>query len=78
MYAGYHTFKTYYKCPSFNVDFYTENEIDYCNDLVTVNFFDTSVGATSWEWDINGDDIIDYTPSKIYRMYSHQEFMIYL
>ena len=70
MYAGYHTFKTYYKCPSFNVDFYTENEIDYCNDVATVNFFDSSTGATSWEWDIDGDDIIDYNEQNISHIYT--------
>ena len=70
MYAGFHTFKTYYKCPSFNVDFYSENIIDYCNDLMTVNFFDDSVGAISWEWDVNGDDIVDYTEQNFSHIYT--------
>tara|TARA_X000000368_G_scaffold225507_1_gene178010 strand:+ start:463 stop:2196 length:1734 start_codon:yes stop_codon:yes gene_type:complete len=70
MYAGFHTFKTYYKCPSLNVDFYSENVIDYCNDLMSVNFFDDSVGAISWEWDVDGDDIIDYTDQNFSHSYS--------
>ena len=68
MYAGFHTFKSYYKCPSFNVDFISEKLAD-CDDYLTVNFTDTSVGATSWEWDIDGDDIVDYTnqnPTHVY------------
>ena len=70
MYAGFHTFKTYYECPSFNVDFYSENIIDYCNDVMTVNFFDDSVGAISWEWDVNGDDIVDYTEQNFSHNYT--------
>ena len=70
MYAGYHTFKTYYECPSFNVDFYSEDIIDYCNDIMTVNFFDDSVGAISWEWDVNGDDIVDYTEQNFSHNYT--------
>ena len=69
MYAGYHVFRgTYYKCPSFNVDFDAE-VIESCDDYMTVNFTDTSVGATAWEWDVDGDDIVDYTdqnPSHVY------------
>ena len=70
MYAGFHTFKTYYECPSFNVDFYSENIIDYCNDIMTVNFYDQSVGATSWEWDVNGDEIVDYTEQSFSHNYT--------
>lgn len=69
MYAGFHTFKTYYECPSFNIDFYSENIIDYCNDVMTVNFFDDSVGAISWEWDVNGDNIVDYTEQNFSHNY---------
>ena len=60
MYAGFHTFKTYYSCPSFNVNFEYEKILN-CDDTMTVNFSDLSVGANSWEWDVDGDDIIDYT-----------------
>ena len=68
MYAGFHTYKTYYKCPSFNVNFDAEIN-ESCDDYMTVNFTDTSVGATGWEWDVDGDDIVDYTdqnPSHVY------------
>ena len=68
MYAGFHTFKSHYKCPSFNVDFIAEI-FESCDDYMTVNFTDTSVGATAWEWDIDGDDITDYTeqnPTHVY------------
>ena len=68
MYAGFHTYKTYYKCPSFNVDFEAEIS-ESCDDYMTVNFTDNSVGATAWEWDVDGDDIVDYidqNPSHVY------------
>ena len=34
-----------------------------------VDFYDESPGAISWEWDVDGDDIIDYTeqnPTHVY------------
>ena len=68
MYAGYHAFKSYYKCPSFNIDFNTDQNQD-CDDNMSVDFTDTSVGAISWQWDVDGDDVIDYTvqnPSHTY------------
>ena len=69
MYAGYHVYRgTYYKCPSFNVDFDAEIN-ESCDDYMTVSFTDTSVGATAWEWDVDGDNVIDYTdqnPSHVY------------
>ena len=64
-----YVFRNYYKCPSFNVDFDAEVNHQSCDDYMTVNFTDTSVGATAWEWDVDGDDIIDYTdqnPTHVY------------
>ena len=68
MYAGFHTFKTYYKCPSFHIDFVADKN-ENCEDFMNVEFTDMSVGATAWEWDVDGDDIVDYTeqnPSHVY------------
>ena len=70
MYAGFHTFKSYYECPSFNVDF-TSVENQDCDDVITVDFTDTSTGAVSWQWDVDGDDTVDYTiqnPSHTYTL----------
>ena len=70
MYAGFHTFKSYYECPSFNVDFISVKDQN-CDDYMNVDFTDTSVGAVSWQWDIDGDDVIDYTiqnPSHTYTL----------
>jgi len=56
-------------CPSFQADFladFTES----CEPNLTVNFTDTSVGATSWSWDVDGDDIIDYTTQNITHTYN--------
>ena len=69
MFAGYHTFKSYYKCPSFHIDFTTEKQ-ETCNDNLVVNFSDLSIGATTWQWDVNGDDIIDYTEQNPSHQYS--------
>ena len=68
MYAGFHTFKSYYKCPSFHIDFDADKN-ENCDDYMNVEFTDMSVGATAWEWDVDGDDIVDYTeqnPSHVY------------
>ena len=69
MYAGYHAFKNYYACPSLNVNFSSvENAID-CGEQLVVNFSDNSTNAINWEWDIDGDDIIDYTQSSFSHTY---------
>ena len=69
MYAAFHIYRSYYECPSFNVGMISEELQPDCDDNLIVNYFDDSVGAIAWEWDVNGDDIIDYTienPSHIY------------
>ncbi|MDC1492958.1 T9SS type A sorting domain-containing protein [Flavobacteriaceae bacterium] len=63
MYAGYHAYKNYYKCPSLNVAFNSDQSAIDCGEQLQVNFSDNSTNATNWEWDVNGDDIIDYTES---------------
>lgn len=60
MYASYHTARNYFACPSFNVQV-ASDFTPSCDTNITVNFTDNSVGAISWEWDVDGDDIIDYT-----------------
>ncbi|WP_411894379.1 T9SS type A sorting domain-containing protein [Winogradskyella sp. A2] len=56
-------------CPSFSTDFVAD-ETDSCETNLTVNFTDNSVGATSWSWDVNGDDIVDYTTQNITHTYN--------
>ena len=60
IYSAFQTSRNYFECPSFNVDFAADFTRDCGNSLV-VNFVDSSVGATSWQWDVDGDDVIDYT-----------------
>lgn len=60
IYATYRSVRNYFACPSLNVDF-TSNIPDGCESNLTVNFTDNSAGATSWQWDIDSDNIIDYT-----------------
>ena len=77
MYAGYHAFKSYYKCPSFNVAF-TSVENQDCDDNLSVEFNDSSVGAVSWQWDVDGDDIIDYTDQNPSHTYTPGDYDVTL
>ena len=77
MYAGYHAFKSYYKCPSFNIDFNTDQNQD-CDDNMSVDFTDTSVGAISWQWDVDGDDVIDYTSQNPSHTYTPGDYDVTL
>ncbi|TJY32202.1 T9SS type A sorting domain-containing protein [Pontimicrobium aquaticum] len=68
IYATYKSVRNYFACPSLNVDF-SANIPEDCASNLTVDFTDNSPGATSWQWDINSDNIIDYTiqnPSHTY------------
>ena len=69
LYATFQTTRNNFNCASFNIDF-TANNTQTCTNSLTVNFTDNSVGATSWEWDIDGDNVVDYTtqnPSHTYN-----------
>ena len=68
-YATFHSLRSYYSCPSFNVSISDEVNIACDNEFV-VDFYDESPGAISWEWDVDGDDLIDYTeqnPTHVYN-----------
>ena len=69
IYASYHTTRNYFACPSFNVDAVADFTRD-CSDDLLVNFTDNSPGATSWQWDVDGDDVIDYTTQNPSHNYS--------
>ena len=71
IYAIYQIYRAGFECPTFNVDITADYE-RFCGNNLEVNFTDNSVGATSWEWDINGDDIIDYTSPSITHTYIDQ------
>ena len=68
IYAVYQASRSALACPSFNVAISADFTRD-CSNTLDVDFIDNSIGATSWQWDVDGDDIIDYTtqnPSHIY------------
>jgi PKD repeat protein len=70
IYAGFQLARHYFACPSFYVDFTTGNFARDCNEM-TVQFTDNSPSAISWEWDVDGDDVIDYTipnPNHVYTV----------
>ncbi len=60
IYAFYKSARSYLACPSQHVNFIAD-AYQECGNSLTVNFKDLSTGATTWEWDVNGDSIIDYT-----------------
>ena len=60
IYGVYQASRAVMACPSFNVNIASDFTID-CGNSLSVDFTDTSVGATSWQWDVDGDDVIDYT-----------------
>ena len=59
MYAFYMTTKSYLSCPSFNANI-AVNESETCDDYLTVNFESLNDNVTDWQWDIDGDGVIDY------------------
>lgn len=66
--AIYHVARNNLSCSNLNVEFETSYTND-CDNSMTVDFLDNSVGATAWEWDIDGDGNVDYTtknPSHTY------------
>jgi PKD repeat protein len=69
MNAIYQTSRNNLNCPTFTVDFVADITT-ICDDNSTVTFTDTSVGATSWSWDVDGDDVIDYTTQNVTHTYS--------
>lgn len=70
IYAFYKSARQYLSCPSANVNF-TANSFQECGDELTVNFTDLSIGATSWQWDVDGDNIVDYTEQNPTHTYTH-------
>lgn len=60
MYAFYMTTKSYLSCPSFNADI-AVNESETCEASLTVNFESLCDNMTEWQWDVDGDGVVDYT-----------------
>lgn len=71
IYGVYQASRSVMACPSFNIDL-TANFTRDCGNSMVVDFTDTSTGATAWEWDVDGDDIIDYTTQNPSHIYSGQ------
>lgn len=69
MYAIFLAERNHFTCPSFNIDMTADIPDECLVENITINFSDSSVGATGWQWDVDGDDVIDYTtqsPSHTY------------
>nr|WP_321236793.1 T9SS type A sorting domain-containing protein [uncultured Psychroserpens sp.] len=69
IYGVYQASRSVMACPSLNVDI-DANYTLACSSTLDVNFTDNSIGATSWEWDVDGDDVIDYTTQNPTHTYS--------
>ncbi|WP_165453891.1 T9SS type A sorting domain-containing protein [Hyunsoonleella flava] len=69
IYAFYKSARQYLSCPSANVNFTADNYQE-CGDELTVQFTDLSIGATSWQWDVDGDNVVDYTEQHPTHTYS--------
>ncbi len=66
--AAHKTSRNYFTCATYSVGF-TATSTSSCSTPITVSFTDNSTGATSWQWDVDGDSVIDYTtqnPSHTY------------
>ncbi|MCB0445928.1 MAG: T9SS type A sorting domain-containing protein [Gelidibacter sp.] len=60
LYATFQTTRNNFNCSSFSIDFVADNTFS-CQNTLDVAFTDNSIGATSWEWDVDGDNVVDYT-----------------
>ncbi|WP_400078991.1 T9SS type A sorting domain-containing protein [Winogradskyella sp. R77965] len=69
MKAIYQISRTNLICPSFSPDF-DANVTLSCDLSQTINFTDNSIGAISWAWDVDGDDITDYITQNITHTYN--------
>lgn len=68
IYGIYQAARSVMACPSANVDINSDYTIA-CESSLDVDFTDNSTGAVAWQWDVDGDDVIDYTtqnPSHTY------------
>ena len=52
--------RNYFDCPDFDVDF-TADITQSCTLPVTINFTETAVGETSYQWDFDNDGTVDAT-----------------
>jgi len=68
-YATFHSLRSYYSCPSFNITI-SDNVMIDCNNEFIVDLYDESPGAISWEWDVDGDNVIDYTEQNVTHLYT--------
>lgn len=59
MFATYKVARTYLSCAGESVNFVVDHR-NHCTVPATVQFRSTSQGAIAWQWDVDGDDVIDY------------------
>ncbi|MEL0457013.1 T9SS type A sorting domain-containing protein [Flavobacteriaceae bacterium SZ-1-7] len=64
IYAFYMTAKSYLACPSFNANI-SASLTETCEEFLTVDFESITENATNWQWDVDGDGIVDYMTKKL-------------
>lgn len=69
MYASYVNDRSYLFCPSFNVDFNAESNVN-CAGAGSVTFTAQAAGADSYSWDVDGDGAVDYSVPNFTHAYT--------
>ena len=72
MNAIYQTSRNNLNCPSFTAEFVASVDLNCEDNTTTATFTDTSIGASSWSWDVDGDDFIDYTTQNFSHTYTNE------
>jgi hypothetical protein len=66
---AYHEYRNYLQCSNLNINFtYTAAQV--CDSPFTVTFTNTSVGLNNFQWDLNEDNVTDYTTTNATHTFS--------
>lgn len=63
------TVRNYFVCNLIYSDFQADVTFT-CDTVLTVQFTDSSTGATAWQWDVDSDGTIDYTTQTVTHTYT--------
>lgn len=64
-------FRSDLNCTDLSASFTATPQLSLCENIVTVAFDYTGTGASSYAWDIDGDEITDYTNSNPVHEYAY-------
>jgi|GEM_PF-2931292 len=73
------TERSHLNCNGLTADFTVSQTVGHCGQNMTIDFDYTGGNATTWQWDINNDGIIDYTSQNVTHTYTQDgEFEVSL